>query len=97
MSALLHPKSSEFRHFYSPILCIPGAHVVVRLVAASFFFQWGLAYNMGPVAPAVYQVVLEPAVGQFREFESPRVHTRVNTWGLVLFHNSICGKRESVT
>ena len=28
-----------------------------------------------PVAPVAYQVILEPGIGQFREFESPRVHT----------------------
>ena len=27
-----------------------------------------------PVAPVAYQVILEPGIGQFREFESPRVH-----------------------
>ena len=26
-----------------------------------------------PVAPVAYQVILEPGIGQFREFESPRV------------------------
>ena len=25
-----------------------------------------------------YQVILEPGTGQFREFESPRVRTRIN-------------------
>ena len=30
------------------------------------------------VAPVAYQVILEPGIGQFREFESPRVHTRIN-------------------
>ena len=35
-------------------------------------------------------------VGQFREFESPRVHTRINSWGLFLAHKLTCGKRESV-
>ena len=25
-----------------------------------------------PVAPVAYQVILEPGIGQFREFESPR-------------------------
>ena len=30
-----------------------------------------------PVAPVAYQVILEPGIGQFREFESPRVHTLV--------------------
>ena len=31
-----------------------------------------------PVAPVAYQVILEPGTGQFREFESPRAHTRIN-------------------
>ena len=38
------------------------------------------------VAPVAYQVILEPGVSQFREFESPRVHTRINSWGLFLVH-----------
>ena len=49
------------------------------------------------VAPVAYQVILEPGIGQFREFESPRVHTRINSWGLFLAHNLTCGKRESVS
>ena len=28
-----------------------------------------------PVAPVADQVILEPGIGQFREFEPPRVHT----------------------
>ena len=39
-----------------------------------------------PVAPVAYQVIFEPGIGQFREFESPRVHTRINSWGLFLAH-----------
>ena len=35
-----------------------------------------------PVAPVAYQGILEPGIGQFREFEPHRVHTRVNSWGL---------------
>ena len=35
--------------------------------------HWGS--NSKPVAPVAYQVILEPGIGQFREFESPRVHT----------------------
>ena len=31
-----------------------------------------------------YQVILEPGVGQFREFEPRRVHTRINSWELIL-------------
>ena len=28
-----------------------------------------------------YQVILEPGIGQFREFEPRRVHTRINSLG----------------
>ena len=31
--------------------------------------------------PVAYQVILEHGIGQFREFEPPRVHTRINAWG----------------
>ena len=34
---------------------------------------------MEAVAPVAYQVNLEPGIGQFREFESPIVHTRINS------------------
>ena len=50
-----------------------------------------------PVAPVAYQVILEPGIGQFREFDSPRVRTRINSWGLFLAHKLTCGKRESVS
>ena len=50
-----------------------------------------------PVAPVAYQVILEPGIGQFREFEPRRVHTNVNSLGLFLVHKSTCGKRESVS
>ena len=35
-----------------------------------------------------WQVILVPAIlgGQFREFDSPRVHTRINSYGLFLVH-----------
>ena len=49
-----------------------------------------------PVAAVAYQVVLEPGIGQFREFESRRVHTRINSLGLFLVLKLTCGKRESV-
>ena len=32
---------------------------------------------MEAVAPKAYQVILEPGIGQFREFEPRRVHTRI--------------------
>ena len=49
------------------------------------------------VAPVACQVILEPEIGQFHEFESRRVHTRMNSWGLFLVHKLTCGKRESVS
>ena len=45
-----------------------------------------------PVAPVAYQVVLEPGIGQFREFEPLRVHTRIHALGLFLVHKLTCGK-----
>ena len=36
-------------------------------------------YVIQPVAPVAYQVILEPGIGQFREFEPRRVHTLVLT------------------
>ena len=50
-----------------------------------------------PVAPVAYQVILEPGIGQFREFEPRRVHTRTNSLGLFLVNKLTCGKRESVS
>ena len=44
-----------------------------------------------------YQVVLEPGIGQFREFEPRRVHTHINSLGLFLVHKLTRGKRESVS
>ena len=43
--------------------------------------------------------ILEPGIGQFREFEPGRVHTiyRINSLGLFLgdnVHKFTCGKRE---
>ena len=48
------------------------------------------------VAPVAYQVILEPGIGQFREFEPRRVHTRINSLVRFLVDNLTCGKRESV-
>ena len=52
---------------------------------------------MEPVAPVAYKVILEPGIGQFREFESPLVHARINSWGLLLVHKLTCAKREGVS
>ena len=56
-----------------------------------------LCDNTKPVAPVAYQVILEPGIGQFRKFVSPRVHTRINSWGLFFAHKLTCGKRESLS
>ena len=34
-----------------------------------------------PVTSVAYQVILEPRIRQFREFEPRRVHTRINSFG----------------
>ena len=47
-----------------------------------------------PVAPVAYQVILEPGIGQFREFEPRRVHTRINSLGLFLVHKFTWKARE---
>ena len=52
--------------------------------------------SLQPVAPVAYQVILEPGIVQFREFEPCRVHTRINSLGLFLVDKLTCGKRESV-
>ena len=48
-------------------------------------------------SPLAYQVILELGIGQFREFERRRVHTRIISLGLFLVHELTCGKRESVS
>ena len=57
----------------------------------------GTWYNVSTVALVAYQVILEPGIGQFREFESPRVQNRINSWGLFLAHKLTSGKRERVS
>ena len=44
-----------------------------------------------------FEVIVVPAIGQFREFESPRVHARINPRGLFLVHRLTRGKCESVS
>ena len=46
------------------------------------------------IAPVAYQVMLEPGIGQFLEFEPRRVHTRRNSLGLFLVDKLTCGKRD---
>ena len=46
-------------------------------------FRLAQAGTIQPVAPVAYRVILEPGIGQFREFEPRRVHTRLNSLGLL--------------
>ena len=48
-----------------------------------------------PVAPVAYQVILEPGIGQFREFEPRRVHNRINSLGLLLADKLTCGNSRA--
>ena len=57
----------------------------------------GLGLIYVPVAPVAYRIILEPGIGQFREFEPRRVHTRINSLGLFLVDKLSCGKRDSVS
>ena len=66
-------------------------------MATRVVYRGGVVYKSQPVAPVAYQVILEPGIGQFREFEPRRVHTRINSLGLFLEHKFTCGKRESVS
>ena len=56
----------------------------------------GCRYKL-PVVPVAYQVVLEPGIGQFREFEPRRVHTSYKFDGtfFLVVHKLTCGKRET--
>ena len=46
-----------------------------------FVCVWGARemYRMEPVASVAYQVIPEPGIGQFRKFESHRVHPLINS------------------
>ena len=48
-----------------------------KITRSTFFGE--VLYGVGPVAPVAYQVILEPDIGQFRDFESPRVLTLINS------------------
>ena len=41
-----------------------------------------------------YQIILEPGICQFREFEPRRVHTRINSWGLFVAQIDVRKARE---
>ena len=61
------------------------------------FLREPYMHSIIPVAPVAYQVILDPGKGQFREFESRRVHARIDSLGLFPVDKLTRGKRESVS
>ena len=45
-----------------------------------------------PVAPVAYQDILEPGIGQFREFEPRRVLTRINSYIYISYLTFSCAQ-----
>ena len=93
---------------YNLGLCVffPGVFLSSRLTGACLVttdlimrvnVRTTTATTTSPVTPVAYQVILEPGIGQFRELEPPRVHSRKNSWELFLVHKLTCGKRKSVS
>ena len=64
------------------ILVLPSLYSFPCFLFWSCLVSLDALYEPKPAAPVAYQVILEPGIGQFREFESPRVHTRINSWGV---------------
>ena len=94
---------SRFRLSGPIIVCLPEYLLSSGLLKPDAAGKWKHTqsipgtYHRRPVAPVAYQVIFEPGIGQFREFEPRRVHTRITSWGLLLVHKLTCGKRESVS
>ena len=76
---------------------IISCDMMVAPTRKPIFNFYNIAYGYIPVGSVAYQVILEPGIGQFREFEPRRVHTRINSLGVFLAHKLTCGKRESVS
>ena len=55
-------------------ICTQGGNGTLVIIN-SYLFRG----DVMPVAPVVKQVILVPAIGQLREFESPRVYIRINS------------------
>ena len=95
--------SCSSREYCSPFLTDSHRIVLVhgikcsRKLVSSEKRKYSYRANLKPVAPVAYQVNFEPGIGQFREFEPRRVHTRINSLGLFPVDKLTCGKRESVS
>ena len=68
-----------------PAVIYVRTRFIIRIFTAPYLVQ--IHTQKYVPTPVTDQVILERgAIGQFREFESPRVHTRMNTWGHLLAH-----------
>ena len=76
---------------------LPFPFVFVALLLPSLPIVTQIRGGHKAGAPVAYQIILEPGIGQFREFEPRRVHTRRNLLGLPLVHKLTCRKRELAT
>ena len=57
--------------------CYTRAHKswhFLHVVSSNRLIRYGIDYFM-PAAPVAYEVILEPGIVQFRDFEPRRVHT----------------------
>ena len=82
------------------------SHLYSRHFKSRLYFRTDPGYQVSHVITA-YIVAGRPGgvsgypracgIGQFREFEPRRVHTRIISLGLFLVHKLTCGKRESVS
>ena len=68
----------SFSYEHSAVESLSGSSSIWRIsgIDNPVEVQWTLTK---PVAPVAYQVILKPGIGQFREFASPRVYTRINS------------------
>ena len=69
---------SVFIYLRIRTVCRPGTRGIHRESNVELwliFVVGGVGRTYISVAPVAYQVILEPGICQFREFESPRVHT----------------------
>ena len=73
----------------------PGLEALCRCKCKKVTFVGG-RYIQIPVAPVSYQVILEPGIGQFREFEPRREHVLAQIrWDFFLCTNSLAGSARA--
>ena len=71
------------RQFRSTLDCLMVCQTSCTFVSMQTTLS-SLDIRCMPVAPVAYQVIIESGIGQFRESEPRRVHTRINYWDFFL-------------